>query len=170
MGTYRLVPHPATPCPAVTAIDVEISRSERLRLTYRVSGILDAIRWPPTVAAVRADELWRHTCFEAFVAADASQYREFNFSPSGTWAAYAFDGYRDGMRAAEACSTSEIADGMLRVDVAFDLPGDWQLGLSAVIELLDGSRSYWALCHAPGPPDFHNRDCFTATLAAPERP
>ena len=41
------------------------------------------------------------------------------------------------------------------------------LGLSAVIEAMDGTKSYWALAHAPGPPDFHNRDCFTARLAAP---
>ena len=46
----------------------------------------------------------------------------------------------------------------------------WQLALSAVIEEIDGTKSYWALAHAPGPPDFHNRDCFIATLPAPDSP
>jgi hypothetical protein len=41
--------------------------------------------------------------------------------------------------------------------------------LSAVIEAKDGSKSYWALAHPPSKPDFHNADCFTARLAAPER-
>ena len=44
------------------------------------------------------------------------------------------------------------------------------LGLTAVIEAKDGTKSYWALAHAPGPPDFHNPDCFIATLPAPEHP
>ena len=37
----------------------------------------------------------------------------------------------------------------------------WQLGLSAVIEELNGHKSYWALAHPPGKPDFHHSDCFT---------
>ena len=46
----------------------------------------------------RADELWQTTCFEAFLEPRAATaYREFNFSPSGDWAAYDFDGYREGM-------------------------------------------------------------------------
>ena len=33
-----------------------------------------------------ADELWRHTCSEAFLAAgDGAAYHELNFSPSGRW-------------------------------------------------------------------------------------
>ena len=42
--------------------------------------------------------------------------------------------------------------------------GEWQVGLSAVIEAKDGSRSYWALAHPPGKPDFHHRDCFALRL------
>ena len=52
------------------------------------------------------------------------------------------------------------------VDV-FDPTVDWHVGISAVIEARDGTKSYWALAHAPGPPDFHNPDCFIATLPAP---
>ena len=36
-----------------------------------------------------------------------------------------------------------------------------------VIEELDGTKSYWALAHPPGKPDFHHPDCFALTLAAP---
>jgi hypothetical protein len=49
--------------------------------------------------ASRTDELWKQTCFEAFVGSPAEEsYFEFNFSPSTQWAAYGFDSYRAGMR------------------------------------------------------------------------
>ena len=52
-----------------------------------------------------------------------------------------------------------------------DLPDEpFDLGLTAVIEEVDGTKSYWALAHAPGPPDFHNRDCWIATVPAAGRP
>ena len=40
------------------------------------------------------------------------------------------------------------------------------IGLSAVIEETDGTKSYWALRHPPGPPDFHHPDCFALELPA----
>ena len=42
----------------------------------------------------------------------------------------------------------------------------WRLGLSAVIEENSGRKSYWALKHPDGPPDFHRADCFTLELPA----
>ncbi len=56
---------------------------------------------------------------------------------------------------------------MVDVDFAEISPTTCTLGLSAVIQEVDGTKSYWALAHAPGPPDFHNPDCFIATLPAP---
>jgi hypothetical protein len=35
-----------------------------------------------------------------------------------------------------------------------------QLGVAAMIEETNGRRSYWALAHPPGKPDFHHADCF----------
>lgn len=43
-------------------------------------------------------------------------------------------------------------------------------GLTAVIEEAGGHKSYWALAHASGQPDFHKRSCFTLQLAAAEAP
>ena len=39
-----------------------------------------------------------------------------------------------------------------------------RLALSAVIEEQNGQRSYWALRHPPGPPDFHHPDGFALPL------
>ena len=43
-----------------------------------------------------------------------------------------------------------------------------QLGLSAVIEEVNGRKSYWALAHPVGKPDFHHNDCFTLELSVSE--
>jgi hypothetical protein len=96
--------HPDSLCCAAAHVEVEVARpnADRLALTYLVTGDLSDIRMPPVMASERRDELWRHTCFEAFVrASSGAEYYEFNFSPSTQWAAYRFSSYRGGMRAAE---------------------------------------------------------------------
>src|ERR1700730_402587 len=61
--------HPDSLCSAVTHIEVEVMRpcAGSLLLSYLVTGRISDLRIPPAVAAARTDELWRHTCFEAFV-------------------------------------------------------------------------------------------------------
>ena len=50
--------------------------------------------------------------------------------------------------------------------ITADAAHRWRLGLSAVLEERDGTKSYWALAHPPGDtPDFHHEDCFAAQLA-----
>ncbi|MFM9828112.1 MAG: DOMON-like domain-containing protein [Sphingomonas sp.] len=176
MQIHRLVAHPANPSDAVDEVIATIRRREHFLLVgFRPLGRRDEIAWPAAQAPGVSDGLWRHTCFEAFVSAPGSRgYVELNMAPSSRWAAYRFDDYRAGMRPAEAAPTGRFvwrrAVGVLRTrwDMA-ELPhdADWELGLSAVMETRDGSKSYFALAHAAGPPDFHNRDCFTATLPAP---
>ena len=123
---------------------------------------------PDPADSGRADELWRTTCFEAFVGGQGTAYREYNFAPSGQWAAYAFDSPRQGMRNAddEVEVWLEGGDDWIAVEVAVsaDLAPDSPLNLTAVIEEEGGVKSYWALAHPDWPPDFHNRDCFVAHL------
>jgi hypothetical protein len=165
--------HPESRCEAVTAIEVEVGRTgERLSLRYVLSGDLAEIVLPAAAASPeRADELWRRTCFEAFVRPAGSEgYVELNFAPSTQWAAYRFDRYREGMRAAEAAPAIEVVRGpdRLALTAAVELaaPGDWDFGLSAVIEEAGGRISYWAAAHPPGRADFHHADCFALRLPA----
>ncbi|MCY7279388.1 MAG: hypothetical protein LH610_00555 [Sphingomonas bacterium] len=116
----------------------------------------------------RANDLWRTTCFEAFVGGDGTAYREYNFAPSSQWAAYAFDGHRLGMRNAEDEAEVWIEGGetwiVVEAAVSADFAPGSRLNLNAVIDEAGGAKSYWALAHPAGPPDFHNRDCFVARL------
>ena len=168
--------HPQSRCTAATRIDVDVARPRpgRLVLRYAVTGRTSDLRLPSVTASLRADELWRHTCFEAFVrTAPGAAYYELNFAPSTQWAAYGFSGYRSGMRVANEIPAPLIdvqsRDDEYSLQAALDLerlPSDaaWRLGLSAVIEDADGNISYWALEHPPGKADFHHSDCFALEL------
>jgi hypothetical protein len=168
-----LLPHPSTPPGAVRFITVQVDRERRgLGLLYIVEGDRERLALPPPQKPYRAEGLWRTTCFEMFLRdgdEDAS-YHEFNFSPSSQWAAYGFQGYRDG-REPLALDEPPIVrywdepfGFLLLVSVAIELPETARLGLSAIIEEKDGRLSYWALAHPPGKPDFHHPDCFALDL------
>jgi hypothetical protein len=173
--------HPETPAPAIRSIDANaaLRPDGTLALSFRLDGDAGRLTIPPTLCGERADGLWRHTCFEAFVAfADQTNYLEFNFSPSGQWAAYAFSAYRQRDPQADPQGAPEIKvqrdeNGlMLATQIpAGVLPPNIRasnLGLSAVVESMDGQLSYWALRHPTGQPtpkpDFHRRDTFALAL------
>ena len=73
----------------------------------------------------RADGLWKHTCFEAFISdANSGGYAEFNCAPSGDWAAYHFASYRSEplpLVLAQVPISTEIVTGRLRLAAELDL-------------------------------------------------
>lgn len=171
--------HPANRAPAVSGVYVEVERRAGgvLALRYRLTGAIRGLVLPPPATSMRADELWRHTCFEAFVRpGEGPGYCELNFSPSSQWAAYRFSGERTGMAPAEvpAVAVAATATGhQLELSASVDLsraapgPGPWLLGLSAVLELVDGSLAHWALTHCSPQPDFHHPESFVLELSEP---
>src|SRR4029450_11259927 len=80
---------------------------------YLIEGTADLVLPNPEKRG-RADGLWKTTCAEAFVGLSRGAYLEFNFSPSGKWAAYRFEGPRKGMR-----------DEPAEIEVFIDLGEDW---------------------------------------------
>jgi hypothetical protein len=171
-----LTPHPDSHCAAVTSLEAEAVRDGAglLRLRYVLNGAMSAVSLPPITASVRTDELWRRTCFEAFVEVGEGYY-ELNLAPSTQWAAYCFDGYRQGMRPAPIdaprIEVRRTGDSLELRALVSGLPGGpWRIGLSAVVEEASGGLSYWALRHLPGKPDFHHRDCFALELPETARP
>jgi len=177
-----LICHPATPAPVVRTIEAQAAllADGRLRIAYRLWGDMVRLRIPATQAPDRTDMLWEHTCFEAFIAAAGeTSYREFNFSPAGQWAAYAFSDYRQRDEMADPAVppqiTTRLFAGRLELEAiiaAEALPpgaAAFRIGLSAVVEAadtVDGSHSYWALRHPAARPDFHQHAAFTLELAA----
>lgn len=163
--------------PPFAAPAVELARSPAgdLQLCYRLPAAA-CLRLPAAQPPGPADDLWQHTCCELFVAAaGADDYREFNFSPSGQWAAYRFAAYRQRVAAAPPalpphldfrCAASACT---LRATVpAALLPaGALDLGLCVVVEAAAGGKSYWALAHAAPQPDFHLRASFALRLPPP---
>src|ERR1700683_438085 len=90
---YSLKCHPDSPCAAATHINLDVARprASSLLLSYTVAGKIGDLLMPAVTAPARIDELWRHTCFEAFIRATPDgSYFEFNFAPSTQWAAYRF--------------------------------------------------------------------------------
>ena len=172
METYSLICHPDTPPLRVTGVRVDWDGGAVL--AWRVAGA-DALVVPARVPApARTDGLWQMTCFELFLK-EGEGYREINLSPSGHWAAYAFAGYRQGMAQAPCpapqISVTQGAQFTLTAILPADLaPGATHASLTAVIEETGGHKSYWALNHAPGRPDFHAPSCFILPLGAAHRP
>ena len=172
--------HPETNNLAVSEIKASVSwmAVQTLALNYALKGDLTQLRIPPPRPPCRTDRLWQHTCFEAFVSVKGkAEYHEFNFSPSGEWAAYSFQRYRDGTPLEDNTLVPGITvrngadrldlNAIVRVDRLPEIPSHaWlQLALSAVIEDQSGKLSYWALGHPGGNPDFHHPDSFALELA-----
>jgi hypothetical protein len=177
-------------------------------IDFIVAAPPEVLKLPPAKAPERTDGLWETTCFELFLLYSDGGYIEFNFSPSGQWAAYRFDSYREGRRPLDVArprittadpaqfaasmaahlveigiepelARSMVADGgpaghgpgsrhfalsAVLQDPRLAARAPARLGLTAVIEEADGTRSFWALAHPPGEPDFHHPDCILLEL------
>ncbi len=212
-GLYALVPHPDMPPGEVAGITCTLTFADAGNWSIGFSVTpSESLVLPHPVRPQREDGLWQRTCFELFIRDPASgRYLEFNLSPSGCWAAYAFETYRAGhselsikpisittsdpeqftlgmrQRLEDLGLDQEFIDAMLAQPLGdagpapatafalnaicdnsgFDFAADCEIGISAVIEETDGTKSYWALAHPPGKPDFHHPACFAATLPAP---
>jgi hypothetical protein len=148
----------------------------RLALSYVLDADLERLRIPQARAAHRADELWTHTCFEAFLRVTGTAgYCELNFAPSRAWAMYRFSARREGMALISArppqIDVSRTSTGVTLVATVFwdDLIGKeppltLRMAAAAVLEDDGGTLSYWALRHPPGKPDFHHADSFALEL------
>ncbi|HEY2525758.1 MAG TPA: DOMON-like domain-containing protein [Candidatus Binataceae bacterium] len=177
-----LLCHPSARSEPARALSVHVSRSaDELRMTFRLDGDLGRIRIPAARPPRIATDLWRHTCFEVFITVEGQPaYHEFNFSPSGEWAVYAFSGYRAGGPLADETMRPRIdvdsAGSRLELDARVPLnplsaihpTAPLCIGLAAVVEADDGALSYWALRHHGDKPDFHDAGGFALLLEPPD--
>ncbi|MBV8741448.1 MAG: DOMON-like domain-containing protein [Sinobacteraceae bacterium] len=169
-----LVGHPGAHSSAIHSLEAQVTLRDgaELLLHYVLRAELARLRIPPPAADPgRVDELWRHTCFEAFVSESPGPgYLELNFSPAGSWAAYAFDDYRQGMRPAQLPQLPRIElarqPQQLELHASVQLPRSataaaarsLRIAVTAVIEDVAGSLYYWSARHPAGKADFHHPD------------
>lgn len=172
---FELVPHPDGPPPGAASVVVTVrADADNVDIDYEISAaepiVLAADPARGVAGGLRRDGLWRHTCGEIF-ALDPQRpgpYLEFNFSPGGDWAAYAFDAPRRGMRThgwsgtpvircALRNSATENCVASLRLHVSLPRPAFGPclaVAPTMVVETREG-LGYWARQHLPGPADFH---------------
>lgn len=174
-----LAAHPANPPRFRQRVEasLQLAAAGGLALDYAIRGPNFDLHVPTPHAPAPADTLWQTTCCELFVGApDCPAYREFNFSPSGQWAAYDFSdtrvrgAYLPGLPA-PTIVTRRSEDSL---ELTVTLPGDtlpalgsrYCLALAVVLEARGGHLGYWALVHPHGKPDFHHPAGFALKLDA----
>lgn len=160
-------------------VSVALSHSDRgVKAEFVLLGDTSAILWPATLPkAMPGHELWKHTCFELFIADPrCPAYWEYNFSPSRQWAIYAFRDYRQPaetpITAHPTIETPRLTEKTFSIELYFPLEApllkkSLSIGACAVIEMHDGSFQYFALTHCAQRPDFHQRDSFLVNIPWP---
>ena len=156
-----------------------LKEGSTFKLEYTLIGNLDEILLPPPKLPVeRKDNLWKSTCFEAFITWEKNPgYFELNLSPSGDWNFYSFQGYRLGQKQEDRVkglthSVTQSEPGIVVHKVTLDLsevlkdarPERLLYGLTTVLQKKDGSQSYWAIEHRSLVPDFHVRESFSLVV------
>lgn len=174
----NLVPHPESP-PTSTELKVWASVDHAAALGavattniwFGIGAPADRFVIPQSAEPARRDGLWQTTCCEAFLRGNGEPaYREWNFAPSGDWAAYDFTDYREGKHNVDVPAPPYIRmeDNLTWWGVGATITTDankrYALGLSVVLEEKGGKISYWALAHGAAAPDFHNAACFAYLL------
>jgi hypothetical protein len=150
---------------------------DHLHITYQLSGDVPSVVLPPFSnerSGRRADNLWQHTCFELFLAAEGEDpYWEVNLAPNGAWNLYRLAAYRKGLAPEPDRDalpfTVSTHPGALVLTLDLRLPRELYLacrrrplclGVTAVIERKGRELSYWALAHGGPNADFHRREDF----------
>ncbi|SFV50560.1 hypothetical protein MNB_SV-12-26 [hydrothermal vent metagenome] len=139
----------------------------RLKIEYEIINNLSSYHFPKETKQQRANELWRDTCFELFIANHSStEYYELNISPSTQWNAYHFKSYKEEMRETDVFSTPSIISHQL--DKSYNLSFEMafqedifvkKLSINLAVILLDKEemRHFYAINRCKESPDFHDR-------------
>jgi hypothetical protein len=154
--------------------DLQVSGSD-IKLEYALSdrGFLFQLpgqtqKWSSD-AMTREEELWKHTCFEAFLnPVGFPLYFEFNFSLKSAWNCYQFERYRY-PQPPKVCWDFVLKsivwdefEGKLKIHLENRTQyKKFKVGLTAVLEEKSGLKHYCALAHKGTQPDFHLLDSFT---------
>ena len=156
------------------SIDAKLeAQSQGFLLSFEIRGSgteLVSISGAATLP-IRKNELWKETCFECFFGiANSKKYFEFNGSPSGNWALYSFEDYRQGMKDEVVVSPPELikfekSPGMILCVWQIPYFSEELIQNASITTVIKSAPSsgvpeYWALKHSGDQPDFHLRSSF----------
>ena len=141
----------------------------KIALSFLLKGNLDSYLFPKVEKIQRANELWKATCFELFLANDDEVYYELNFSSSLAWNFYVLDAYRAESKALELeeepCISFTYKDD--ECSIVFELESevlDFEdfkyCNLATILLTRENERRFWAIKHLKDAPDFHNKNNF----------
>jgi hypothetical protein len=175
--SFALIPFPDPGIPKIKITGSVVREGNVLAIQYSMSGSIETVLFPASNPRPgRKTGLWQKTCFEFFLAfPDQPQYWEFNLSPSGDWNVYRMDAYRqisfqeeelirnlrlDIQRDGTGCHLGAVVD----ISPIFSAGKQLLMGISGVIQTMDGHETYWALSHPSDQADFHQRESFILQL------
>ena len=143
---------------------------DRISLHFKISGALTNYQFPKKEKLKRANELWKATCFELFLANSKTQsYYEINISPTLHWNIYYLDTYRAEPK--EVIVSSEplikIREDKQSYEIDFELKCEAldleefdQYNLAVILLNVENERKFWVVNPVGESPDFHNRGSF----------
>ena len=170
MNSFKLRPHTH-----IEKISIEGNLeliAEKIRLSFVVEGDLDVYIFPSKSRPQRAQELWKLTCFELFLANEnEEEYYELNFSPSLAWNFYFLESYRGEVKEMELLNSPTIE--------AFEVNNEFKILFELSVENLqdfdyynvacillnkEHERTFWTIKHLKSQPDFHDKASFLRIL------
>lgn len=145
-------------------------QSNRIELRFVIKGGLDEYLFPQKSKQIRANELWKATCFELFLAnGQKEDYYELNFSSSLAWNFYYLSAYRAEVQEVELLSEPKIETHIKEdaFQISFELEVEACLleqfdiyNVTSILLTQENERTFWSEKHLTVVPDFHHRDNF----------
>lgn len=145
-------------------------KKKSVSLSFTLQGVLAEYSFEETKNRQRANELWRTTCFELFLASRENEdYYELNFSSSLAWNLYHLSSYRADVQEVQVLSEPTIRinkqENQFQICLELELEELCleQFNLYNVASILltkENERTFWSVKHEKDVPDFHHRSNF----------
>ena len=139
--------------------------SNKIFLHFKITGILKNYQFPKRDKFKRADELWKATCFELFLANSKIQsYYEINISPTLHWNIYRLAKYRAEPKELMVSNEPliELREDKKHYEIDFeleckelDLAEFDQYNLAVILLNRENEREFWTVNPVGESPDFH---------------
>lgn len=141
----------------------------KLCLTFRINGELKEYIFPKQSKLKKANELWKATCFELFLADEEERYYELNFSSSLVWNLYVLDAYRAEPKEFELEEEPNIT--IVQKDNEFHIVFELETkainfekfkyyNMATILLNKEKERTFWTINHLNDTPNFHNKESF----------